>query len=296
MAVTRGSSRGRDAKNNAGKGRFTGQLSWQADEVKYIQIVTPEDEWVEADMYFGKLKGQTRNGKDRLDWFVQDDPKSDPIAEKFNIRPKLRTLCVAVELEPQYKSGAGKRKEIVGFDLLLDEETEDPVVGLINQSHIFYGALYTYAEDFGPVDEKVFHVRRTGGDMNTAYNFTAVGDAIDLDEDVTDAIDLDAWVEEHMSEDHYEQIEELPEDWIFDRFQQKSAKKETSRSGRTRTRSRNEEPEDDSGDDEPEEETRPARRSTRTTTRATRESKFNKLRERSGAKSLAEDEPDGDDE
>lgn len=287
MAVTRGSTRGRAAKASSGKSRFTDNLTWTADEKKYVQLVTPEDEWFELDMYFGKIKGQTKNGNDRYDWFVQRDADDDPISDKFDIKPKLRTLSVAVELEPVYEQKNG-RKRIADFEIAEDDEG-NPKVGMINQSHIFYGALYAYSEDFGPPHETVFQVRRDGGDQNTSYIFTPVGDAIELDEDVLTKIDLEEWVEEHMSEEHYELIEELPDDWVFDRFQQK--KNESSRGGRSksRTSTRSRRTRDDDGDDE---ETRPSRRSTRSKPEATKEDRFTRLRQKAEAKTLADEVDD----
>lgn len=232
---------GIEASKKSGTSDYTPMLTWKAGEKKYIKFVTPLEEVPTVDFHPFIIVGHNDNNKPVYRSFISpQDPAVkgaegyDPIKAR-GYAPKKRQIAVAVELEPVFKV-EGKKREIEGWNVAEREFTRQdgtevsvPNVGLIVQSHIFFGPLAVYAEDT-VVEDLVWEVTRSGGDQNTAYIFRDRGDApeVELGEEVPD---LDAYLDELSSEDRMrELIDPLPADWVLDTYAKKGKNAPVSRS------------------------------------------------------------------
>lgn len=226
------------SKNASGGGDYTPMLTWKAGEKRYIKFLTPFEEIPTVDFHNFMIVDYSDNNKPIYRSFISpQDPGAlgpegyDPIKTKFGLMPKKRQIAVAVELEPVYKAGKGSKKEITDWTVAQreytnkdDEEVTVPNVGLIVQSHIFFGPLAVYAEDTD-VEDYVWEVVRSGGDQNTTYVFRERGDAPEVELDDDNVPDLDAYLSDLASEERMHQyIDHLPSDWVLDTYAEKSKK------------------------------------------------------------------------
>lgn len=289
----RGTEAAQKAAERKSGGKFTPTIYWKdADETKYIQFLHSADDLITVLMHEYIITGHTDDGDPIYNSFVSrkdeglDGPEGyDEIWDRFDIRPKQKTVAFAVELEPimeTVKKNGRNKSVISGFQVAKrtfttqeGEEREVPAVGLIIQHPgNFYGWLTTFAED-EDIEDSVFRVTRKGKGADTRYDWFPVGDSLDdeeLDLAEEDIIDPVAYLEDLASEDRMRDlIADLPDDATLSKFAQKgkgkSSKAEstsTSRSSSTRVRrpkarvdeepeaEEPEEPEsDDEGDDDP---------------------------------------------
>jgi len=218
---------GIEASKRSGSSDYTPMLTWKAGEKKYIKFVTPLEEVPTVDFHPFIIVGHNDNNKPIYRSFISpQDPAVkgaegyDPIKDR-GYAPKKRQIAVAVELEPVFQTSTKNKREITGwnvaersFERQDGTEVTVPNVGLIVQSHIFFGSLAVFAEDT-VVEDLVWEVTRSGGDQNTSYIFRDRGDApdVELGEEVPD---LDAYLDELSSEDRMrELIDPLPADWYW---------------------------------------------------------------------------------
>ena len=243
----RGADAIKQSAKSGGSGSFTPMLTWKAGEKKYVQFVTPLEE-VPTVLYHNFIRvSDTDDGRPVYRSFISrrdpalDGPNGyDPIWDR-GYPAKPRQIAVAVELEPVYGAGTGNRKKIESFSVKQREYTNKngetvsvPAVGLIVQSHIFFGPLTTADEEGYPLSESVMLISRRGGDQNTAYDVIPVGDAIELNLPEEAMVDLDAYLDELSDEARVrELIDPLPDGWVLDRFAEKNRQAKAKQNQRT---------------------------------------------------------------
>lgn len=186
---------------------FVPEIYWKdADEKKYILVLTPIDEIGSFDLHeFIPIKGTKANGEEytrnesflsRKDPMIGDD--YDKIQDELGRDPKTRLMGVAVELEPVMEVVKG-RKRPTGFTVKVnsyerktddgEEEVEYPIIGLITQSSkLMWSPLNSLDESRGPLSELPLEViRRIPGEKSsTYYEFIPF---MDIEVDLTPVID-----------------------------------------------------------------------------------------------------------
>ena len=230
-------------RSGSGGGDYTPMLTWKAGEKKFIKFLTPLSEVPTVDFYQYIIVGINevtqkpiyRSFISPQDPGVEGHENNRDYIKDRGYMPKKRQIAVAVQVEPVYSDAGRGKKTISDWTVVNREFTRQdgtevsvPNVGLIVQSHIFFGPLAVYAEDTD-VEDFVWEVTRSGGDQNTSYVFRDRGEApeVDLGEEVPD---LDAYLTELSSEDRMrELIEHLPANWTLDQYAKKGQAKPTSR-------------------------------------------------------------------
>jgi len=171
---------------------FVRQIQWQEDrEEKFIAFLNRADDipTVELHSFIPVGEGTSKAGKkytkyeqfiDRTDAAIGED--SDDLSSRLGHKAQLRTIAVAVELEPTYSTVNG-RKRPTGFAVKTEtynrktedggvEEVEAPAMGIIVQSPTnFFGWVGSFNESTAPIEEVPLQVVRQGKDANTQYNF-----------------------------------------------------------------------------------------------------------------------------
>ncbi len=182
------------------------------------------------------------------------------------VNPTTKLAAVAVELVD------GKRKgtyEVATheYENSKGEDVTAVNVGVMIQSPtVFWSWFQSYADRKGTdLLGEVFSVERVEGSSPIKYNIIPLGEGLELDEEVTDAIDLDEYLESLMDEERFKElIDVLDDDHILNRYSQKGGKddkKSSKSSSRKPARSRAAkaaEPEADDPDNEPSPEDDPA--------------------------------------
>lgn len=172
---------------------FVRQIQWQEDrEDKFIAFLNRASDMttVELHSFVPVGTGTSKAGKtytkyeqfiDRTDAAIGED--SDDLSSRLNHKAQLRTVAVAVELEPTYSTVNG-RKRPTGFAVKTEtynrkteeggvEEVEAPCLGIVVQSPSnFFGWVGSFDESTNPIEETPLQVLRRGKDANTAYDFT----------------------------------------------------------------------------------------------------------------------------
>lgn len=171
---------------------FVREIQWREDkEEKFIAFLNRADDipTVELHSFVPVGTGTSKAGKpytryeqfiDRRDPAIGDD--SDDLTDRLSHKAQLRTIGVAVELEPTYAQVNGRRRP-TGFEVKTEtysrktenggvEEVEAPCIGIITQSpNNFYGWVGSFNESTAPIEETPLQVVRQGKDANTQYNF-----------------------------------------------------------------------------------------------------------------------------
>lgn len=172
---------------------FCPEIKWTEDrEEKFIAFLNrPEDIPTVALHTFVPVGTATsKAGKEytKYESFIdRTDPgvgeTKDDLTERLGHRSQMRSVAVAVELEPTYSTVNG-RKRPNGFQVKTEtytrktedggtEEVEAPVIGMIVQSpRNFFGWIGSFHESTAPVEETPLQVLRRGKDAGTAYDFT----------------------------------------------------------------------------------------------------------------------------
>lgn len=212
---------------------FAPQITWRGGETKYVQFITRLEDVPTVEMYQYIVVGHKQNGDPIYRTFISprdpgllaENPDARDYLRERGLFARRRQVALAVELEPQIETVRGKRKP-VGFSVAQRTyENQDgsekivPAVGIIIQSHLFFGWFATFAEDYD-VEDHVFKVTRRGNDQNTTYDCFEVGKAIELSLNKEDLpIDFDEYLDELSSEERMrELVADKPKDWVFDRY------------------------------------------------------------------------------
>jgi len=179
---------------------FVPEIMWKDDkEEKSVLFLTPVDE-IPTILYHDWIpvgKGEKANGDTytKYEKFIsRKDPAIgetyDDLEDRLNVKPKLRQIAVAVELEPltEEEEVRGRvREKVVGFQVATDTftrktdngevEVTAPKVGLVVQAaQNFFGWLSSYDASKGPIEETPLQIVRRGKKTDTTYDFIPVED------------------------------------------------------------------------------------------------------------------------
>jgi hypothetical protein len=178
-------------------------LRFKGNKIRYIQLVTPRDEWVGGRLW---LQLQVEFDQEGLPQYVtllaEEDSTTDPVSPLVPRRWKARkdqVLTVAVEVE---ETTAGyKVAEYV------DEHGELRLaIGVIVQSSAnFFSRLP--AQPHG----KILRVRGTGQGEGRRYSLEPVADALPISTD----FGFDQLVDDIASTHHRDRIARLPAGWFY---------------------------------------------------------------------------------
>jgi hypothetical protein len=180
-----------ESSNKGGGGQFTfvPNIGWKNDrEEKYIAFLNPAEEIPTVDLHEWIPVGTRENGSEIFEWFLSRRDAAigesyDDIEDRLGRKARVRSIGVAVELEPTFSMVNG-RKRPTGFQVKTEtfdrkvegggtEEVVAPVIGFVIQSPLnFYGWVGTFSESEAPIEETPLKVVRRGKDQNTAYDFT----------------------------------------------------------------------------------------------------------------------------
>jgi len=230
-----------DSRAARSGGKFMPNLKWEAGETKYIQFITPVEEIVTVLFHNFIVTGyREEDGKpiynsfiSRRDRAIDGQDGYDELIDRFEVTPSQRSIALAVELEPVFKT-SGKRKTIEGFEVAErtfenadgDEKTVPAVHLIIQSPGNFFGWLSTFA-DMKPIESSIFAVKRVGKTTDTRYDWMETdAEPIDL-EGILDEVefDFDAYLENLADEDRMrELIGPLPDDFKVNPYQQKKGK------------------------------------------------------------------------
>jgi len=258
------------AAQRQSSGKFMPVFKFEAGETKYVQFLMPIEEIPTVLMHQFIIVGQREDGTPKYERFIsRRDPALDgsdgydDLTDRFGLSPTNRSIALALEVEPVYAGGSGKRKVIDGFDLAERQFTGKdgdtvtvPAFGLIIESpRIFFTDLAVNAEMGKAIEETVWAVKRTGKSTDTAYTFIDTGvDALDVEEELeafSESFDFDDYLDMLSDEDRMrELVGELPDDAKVSMFDKKKggAKQEDKparASSRRRAVAKAEEPAED---------------------------------------------------
>lgn len=206
-------------------------ISWDPDEKKYLQFITPLEEIPTVLMHQYIITGERDNGSYIYNDFVsRKDPAFDgedgydPIWDRFEVQPRLKCVALAAVLQPQRKAG-----KITGWEVASKERRDDtvPDIGLIIQTPAnFFRWLTTFADDTGnAIEDCVFSVTRRGEKISTRYDFIkAEHPTIDLSAYSEYFIDVDEYLAGLGDENRLRSlIDPLPDDAMVSRYGGKNA-------------------------------------------------------------------------
>lgn len=182
---------------------FVPTIGWRDDkEQRYVLFLTPVNELVTAFIHewIPVGKGEKSDGETytKYDQFVsRKDPACgedyDDIEDRLGVKPKERTMGVAVELDPITEKDDKDRVRVTGFVVKTDsynrkddngneEEVTQPCIGIVTQAaQNFYGWLTSYDASQGPIEETPMGITRRGKDANTTYDLIPMeGREVDL--------------------------------------------------------------------------------------------------------------------
>lgn len=237
------------ATSGSGGGKFTPEFFWKEGQERFIQFITPLDQIPKVPAYGVNV---STDGKTRMRSFIDNKGVEgveyyNPLRDRFELEPQFKNMAVVVELEPVYDEVADRKKR-VGFKVLertftpergehAGEEVSVPNVGVLIQTGKFFSYLTTWEEDKGPITETVFAIKRSDSKPVTyqwvPYEVNPVtkeSEAVELDEEVLNAVDLDAYEEMLMSPARFhEWIDPLEDDAEPDRY---AAQRKREREGK----------------------------------------------------------------
>lgn len=194
-AIDRSANSPRTGGSSSGGGgiSFPPSIFWRNDqEEKYLKFLTPMSEvptiyryheWIPVT--YKRQDGSSFDRKNehfisRRDDCIGED--YDDLEDRLEMSPRMRSIGVAVELDPVYETKGG-RKRPASFNVLVNEsnEVKYPQIGLVIQSPAnFWGFLSAYDATEQPVEDVVFRVQRQGKGPETSYNFFPVEKEVDL--------------------------------------------------------------------------------------------------------------------
>jgi hypothetical protein len=223
------------AERKRGSGKFTPVFIWGEDELRYVQFITPTEETVTTLMHQFIIVGYRENGKEQYERFISrrdpnlDGPDGyDELWDRFGQNPTERTIALALELEPQTETKAG-RKVVTGFLPSMrsferdGQEVEVPNFGLVIESpQTLWGSLFSTADMVGKdLAETVWAIKKNGKGADATW---ACVDTNQEPLDVSDLLeefefDFDSYLDELADEDRMKElISELPDDWKISNF------------------------------------------------------------------------------
>jgi hypothetical protein len=243
------------AASGGGGGKFMPVFKFEAGETKYVQILMSIDDVPTVLMHQFIIVGEREDGKPIYERFIsRRDPALDgadgydDLIDRFEVNPTYRSIALAVEVEPVYGAGTGRRKQIEGFGLAerqfeRDGETVSvPAFGLIIESpRIFFQDLAVNAEMGKGIEETVWAIRRNGKGKDTSYTFIDTGvEALDVEEELgefEERFSFDDYLETLADEDRMrELVGELPDDARVSQYGGKKSKTEKEKPARTSSR------------------------------------------------------------
>ena len=201
-------------------------INWESDEKKYIQFITPLEEIPTVLMHQFIITGERDNGSYIYNDFVsRKDPAFDgedgydPIWDRFEVQPRLKSVALAAVLQPVRKNGKISGWEVAGKQR---RDDEIPDIGLIVQTPSnFFRWLTTFADDTGnAIEDCVFSVTRRGEKIATRYDFIKTEHpAIDLSEYSEYFIDVEEYLSGLGDEDRLRSlIDPLPDNAQVSRY------------------------------------------------------------------------------
>lgn len=207
--------------------RRPNMLNWESDEKKYIQFITPLEEIPTVLMHQYIITGERDNGSYIYNDFVsRKDPAFDgedgydPIWDRFEVQPRLKSVALAAVLQPVRKNGKISGWEVASKQRY-DGETV-PDIGLILQTPSnFFRWLTTFADDTGnAIEDCVFSITRRGEKISTRYDFIKTEHpAIDLSEYSDHFIDVEDYLGSLGDEDRLRSlIDPLPDNAQVSRY------------------------------------------------------------------------------
>jgi hypothetical protein len=252
-------------------------FQFEVEKDKYIQFLTPMDQVPTVLMHQFIIVGTRDDGKPMYERFISrrdpslDGPDGyDELIDRFGQTPSERTIFLAVEVDPMWSTGPG-RKTIEGFDLAErkftnkdDEEIVVPAFGLIIESPFTFSNHLAATNDLTPIHETIFAVKRNGTGTDTSYTFVNTGQgALDVSEELDEFeknFDFEEYLDELADEDRMKDIlGELPDDWRITAYDKRKKNKDKGKEDKPKQATRRRaaapkgEPADSNGDGEAEE-------------------------------------------
>ncbi len=187
-------------KDNQINGSY--RLRFKRNKIRYIQMLTPPDEWVGGDLWLQlQVEFDSEGLPEYLTLLAEEDRNDDPISSLVPRRWKARAdqvVAMAAELE---ETDSGYR-----LAEYLDERGElCPAVGVIVQSSAnFFTPLHS--QPFG----QILRVRGVGAGKRRRYSFCPVADGLPLPTD----LEFDHLVSEIENPAHRDRIAQLPAGWF----------------------------------------------------------------------------------
>jgi len=178
------------------------RLRFKGNKIRYIQLITPPDEWAVGRLWLQLQVEFDQNGlPQHLTLLAEEDPDADPISVLVPSRwedRKDQVLALAVEIE---EADTGYR-----LAEYVDEQGElRPAVGVIVQSSAnFFTPLL--AQPHG----KILRVQGTGEGKKRRYSFEPVADALPISTD----LDFGQLLSDIASTTHRDRIAKLPAGWF----------------------------------------------------------------------------------
>jgi hypothetical protein len=175
------------------------RLSFRGNTIRYIQVLSPVEEWSRGPVWEQLLTGYDQDGLPLYTTLgvVDDDPIASLLPDAW--RPRDRCFAAAVEL----------KQDKDGFQVAewVDENNQPhPRVGVLVQSARNFFQPLLRAEPSG----RILRVKGSGTGKKRTYEFTGAGVALPLNVE----FDLDAFLDELFAEDRIEQLSELPPGWF----------------------------------------------------------------------------------
>jgi hypothetical protein len=172
-------------------GQFPGfirNMQWKDRDEKYILFINRATDIPTVEYHSFVPAGVWPSGKTKFEEFIsRTDPgvgeSTDDLTDRLGKKAQLRSIAVAVELEPTYTTVNGRRRPN-GFAVKTEsferkkedgtvEEVEAPVVNMVVQSpQNFFGWVGSFDQSTSEIEKTPLLVTRRGGDQNTAYDFT----------------------------------------------------------------------------------------------------------------------------
>jgi hypothetical protein len=201
-------------------------INWETDEKKYLQFITPLEDVPTVLMHQFIITGERDNGSSIYNDFVsRKDPAFDgedgydPIWDRFEVQPRLKSVALVAVLQPIRKAG-----KISGFEVGTTQRRDEtvPDIGLIIQTPSnFFRWLTTFADDTGAaIEDCIFSVTRRGEKISTRYDFIKTENpAIDLSGYSDHFVDIEEYLTGLGDEDRLRSlIDTLPDHYQVSRY------------------------------------------------------------------------------
>jgi hypothetical protein len=214
---------------------FVPVVQWRDDrEQKYVQFLTPISETITCDVHewipVGMGEKSDGDSYTKYEQFISRKDSSigedhDDLEDRLEIKPKERTMGVAVELEAVTETDDKGRERVTGFVVATDtytrkdddgneEEVTQPLIGIVSQSaQNFFGWLSSYDASQGPIEETPMLVTRRGRDASTTYDFIPMENRAVNFESLLDDIAGVSYLRDHL-DDLLEELSRQPDDAV----------------------------------------------------------------------------------